>query len=185
MALLPHNPNAFTRSPLDRASHLRKDEAWLKAAMDDNTQTLLLVFNKGRPFLFQSGDGLFVRWMANHVYAELGDKELPLIFLGVDGVGSNYFACGIADPAALEDMGTFEELRGALPRLEADKAPIVGTAKALLDWHGRNRFCSNCGSRRALSKQGGCASAMPATPSTIHASIQFASWCRRSVSAAF
>lgn len=145
MALLPHNPNAFTRSPLDRAGHLRKDDAWLKAAMDDNTQTLLVVFNKGRPFLFQSGDGLLVRWMANHVYAELGDKELPLIFLGVDRTGSNYFACGIADPAALEGMGAFEELRGALPRLEADKAPIVGTAKALLDWHGRNKFCSNCG----------------------------------------
>jgi NAD+ diphosphatase len=145
LALLPHNPNAFTRSPLDRAGHLRKDEAWLKAAMDDNTQTLLLAFNKGRPFMFESGGGLFVRWMANHVHAELGDKDLPLIFLGVDGTGSNYFACEIAEPERLGDLGFFEELRPAAPRIEADKVPIVGTAKAVLDWHGRNKFCANCG----------------------------------------
>lgn len=143
--LLPHNPNAFTRSPLDRAGHLRKDEAWLKEAMADNTQTLILAFNNKRPFLFESGQGLFVRWLANTVWDELGDKEQPLIFLGVDGKGSNYFACELAKTEQVEGMGVFEELRAAAPRLEADKLPILGTARALLEWHGKNRFCANCG----------------------------------------
>lgn len=58
--LLPENPNYFTRSPLDRAGHHRKDEAWLKAALA-NDQASLLVFNKGRPYLYESGGGLFVR----------------------------------------------------------------------------------------------------------------------------
>ena len=56
MTLLPHNPNAFTRSPLDRAGHHRKDEAWLKAALA-NPQALLLPFSKGRPYVFESGGG--------------------------------------------------------------------------------------------------------------------------------
>jgi len=144
--LLPANPNAFTRYPLDRAGHLRKDEAWLKQALADNTQTLVLPFNKRRPFLYESGPGLFIRYLANHIYDEIGDKTYPLIFLGVDNTGSNYFACEIADEhvASLESFGFFEELRPAAPRLEMDKLPIIGTARALLEWHGKNRFCANC-----------------------------------------
>jgi NAD+ diphosphatase len=144
--LLPANPNAFTRYPLDRASHLRKDEAWLKAAIADNTQTLVLPFNKRRPFLYESGPILALRYLANHIYDEIGDKTYPLIFLGVDGTGSNYFACEIADEhvPGLESFGFFEELRPAAPRLETDKLPIIGTARALLEWHGKNRFCANC-----------------------------------------
>jgi NAD+ diphosphatase len=152
--LLPHNPNAFTRYPFDRAGHLRKDEAWLKEAMADNTQTLILAFNNKRPFLFESGQGLFVRWLANTVWDELGDKEQPLIFLGVDGTGSNYFACEIAKTDQVEGMGVFEELRAAAPRLEADKLPIIGTARALLEWHGKNRFCANCGSPSRVVEAG-------------------------------
>jgi len=142
--LLPHNPNAFTRSSLDRASLLRKDEAWLAKALED-PQALLLPFNKGRPYLCESGEKLFVRWLAPHVYGLHGDKGLPLIFLGNDTNGDPNFACEIADPSALGDLGFFEELRPAAPRLEYDKLPIVGTAKALFEWHGRNKYCANCG----------------------------------------
>lgn len=151
--LLPHNPNAFTRSPLDRAGHRRKDEAWLKAAME-NDQTALLVFNKGRPFLYESGGGLFIRWLAPHVHAQLGDRDLPLIFLGVDSNEAPHFACEITDPAALGDLGMFEELRPAAPRLEANKLPIIGTARAIFEWHGRNRFCANCGAPSRVVEAG-------------------------------
>jgi NAD+ diphosphatase len=115
--------------------------------MADNTQTLILPFNKRRPFLFESGPGLFPRYLANHTYEELGDKGLPLIFLGLDDTGSNYFACEIGDAhlASIESFGVFEELRAAAPRLEMDKLPIIGTARALFEWHGKNRFCANCG----------------------------------------
>lgn len=145
MALLPHNPNAFTRSPLDRAGHLRKNDAWLQAAIEDDSQSVLIAFHKGKPFLYESGGGLFMRLLATLVYQELGARDMPLVFLGLDKHQAAHFACEIADPESLGDLGRFEELRSALPRLEADKAPIVGTAKAVLDWHGRNRFCANCG----------------------------------------
>ena len=129
--LLPPNPNAFTRYPLDRAGHLRKDEAWLKAALA-NDQTALIVFDKRRAFLYESGPGLFVRWLSGHVWEELGDKSQPLIFLGLDANEAPHIACEIADPTALGDLGVFEELRAAAPRLETEKLPIIGTARALL-----------------------------------------------------
>lgn len=151
--LLPENPNAFTRSPLDRAGHRRKDEAWLKEALASDL-TLLLAFNKRRPFLYESGPGLFVRWLAGHVWEQLGDREQPLIFLGVDNNEAAYFACEIADPAALGDLGFFEELRPAASRLEIDKLPIIGTARSLFEWHGRNRFCANCGAPSRVVEAG-------------------------------
>jgi NAD+ diphosphatase len=144
LSLLPHNPNAFARSLLDRAGHRRKDEAWLKAALE-NDQTALLAFHKGKPFLYESGGGLFMRLLAPHVYAELGNRDLPLLFLGLDQNEAPHFACEIANPAALGDLGFFEELRPAAPRLEMSALPIIGTARAVLDWHGRNGFCANCG----------------------------------------
>jgi NAD+ diphosphatase len=151
--LLPHNPNAFTRSPLDRAGHRRKDEAWLKAAIASD-QSQLLAFNKGRPFFHESGGGLFILWLSPHVHAQLGDRELPLIFLGVDRNEAAHFACEIADPSALGDLGTFEELRPAAPRLEAHTLPIIGTARALFEWHGRNRFCANCAAPSRVTEAG-------------------------------
>jgi NAD+ diphosphatase len=151
--LLPHNPNAFTRSPLDRDGLRRKDEAWLAKALAD-PQALLLPFNKGRPYLHDDGGKLFVCWLATRVYTELGDKHLPLIFLGNDANGDPNFACEITDPAALGDLGFFEELRPAAPRLEANKLPIVGTARALFEWHGRNRFCANCGTPTRVIEAG-------------------------------
>ena len=151
--LLPHNPNAFTRSALDRAGHHRKDEAWLKAAMAGD-QSSLLVFNKGRPFLHEENGGLSVRWLAPAVYEQLGDRDLPLIFLGVDANGAPHFACEIADPAALGDLGIFEELRPAAPRLLMEQLPIIGTVRALYEWHGRNRFCANCGAASRVVEAG-------------------------------
>ncbi|MGD9966619.1 MAG: NAD(+) diphosphatase [Hyphomonadaceae bacterium] len=143
MALLPPNPNAFTRSPLDRAGHRRKDEAWLKHAIGSE-ETQLLAFNKGRPFVHESDGGLSVRWLAGHVHAAIGDRSLPLIFLGLDENQAAHFACEIADPGALGDLGFFEELRPAAARLKSSQVPIIGAARALFEWHGRNRFCANC-----------------------------------------
>jgi len=151
--LLPHNPNAFTRSPLDRAGHHRKDEAWLNAATE-NDQASLLVFNKGRVFFHEEGGGLSVRWLAPQVYQQLGDRDLPLLFLGVDENQSPHFACEIADPAALGDLGIFEELRPAAPRLQAKTLPIIGAARAVFEWHGRNRFCANCGTPSRVVEAG-------------------------------
>jgi NAD+ diphosphatase len=151
--LLPHNPNAFTRSPLDRAGHRRKDEAWLKEAMA-NDQTALMVFYKGRPFLYESGGGLFVRWLAPYVHAKLGDREQPLLFLGVDQKEAAHFACEIADPATLGDLGAFEELRPAAARLETNALPIIGAARAIFEWHGRNRFCATCGTPSRVTEAG-------------------------------
>lgn len=153
MPLLPPNPNAFTRSLLDRAGHLRKDEARLSAALQSE-QTSLVVFGNRRPFLYESDNGLSVRWLSGSVWERLGDKTQPLVFLGLDTTSAAVFACEIAEPDALGDLGFFEELRAAAPRLAADLLPILGTARAIFEWHAKNRFCANCGAPSRVVEAG-------------------------------
>lgn len=154
--LRPHNPNAFTRYPLDRAGHRRRDDAWLAAAMADDTQTLLYVFNKRRPLVYESGSALHPRYLAAHVWEARGERTQPLIFMGVDRNEDAIFACEIADAHidALASYGAFQELRAAAPRLEVQTLPILGTARALFEWHGKNRFCANCGAASRVAEAG-------------------------------
>lgn len=151
--LLPHNPNAFARSPLDRAGHRRRDSAWIATALADD-QTVVAAFNSLRPLTYESGPRLFIRWLGGHVVAELGQSEPPPLFLGVDKNGSAHFACEVADTEALRDYGQFSELRGAGPRLEADQLAILGCAKAVFEWHEKNQFCANCGARSQSAEAG-------------------------------
>lgn len=153
MTLLPHNPNAFARSPLDRAGHHRTDPAWLAETLA-NDQTLVVAFHEGKPFLFEEGPALSVRWLGGNAPAELGVKGGAVLFLGVDAQETAHFAFEIADPAALGDLGAFVEMRPAAPRLAFDTLPIIGTAKSIFDWHGRHRFCSNCGAPSEIAEAG-------------------------------
>lgn len=151
--LLPNNPNAFTRSPLDRAGLKRKDEAYLKEALA-NEHAALLAFNKGRPLFLEVDGGLDVLWLPTNVYAQSGDKEQPLIFLGLDEHQGPYFACEVADTEPFAGVGIFEELRPAAPRLVSKNLPVIGTARALFEWHSRNRFCANCGTPSRVIEAG-------------------------------
>lgn len=153
MTLLPLNPNAFARSPLDRAGHCRIDAAWLAQALAHD-ETLVVAFHQGKPFLYEEGPSLSVRWLGGNAPAELGVKGGAVLFLGVDANGAAHFAFEVADPAVLGDLGEFMEMRPAAPRLEFDKLPIIGTAKSIFDWHGRNRFCANCGSPSDIAEAG-------------------------------
>ncbi len=151
--LLPHNPNAFTRSPLDRAGLKRKDDAYLKEALA-HEHAALLVVNKGRPLFLEADGGLDILWLPTNVHAQAGDKEQPLIFLGLDEHQGPHFACEVTDTAQFDGLGIFEELRPAAPRLAAKNLPIIGTARALFEWHSRNRFCANCGAPSRVVEAG-------------------------------
>lgn len=151
--LLPPNPNAFARSTLDRAGHLRRDVEWLDAALK-NGETQVVAFHKHQPFLYEDGPALLVRWLGGNVPGELGARGAPLVFLGLDKNDTPHFACEIADRSALEGLGEFVDLRGSAPRLEASALPILGCAKALFEWHARNGYCANCGGATLVVEAG-------------------------------
>ncbi len=155
----PHNPNTFTDNPLDRASHLRADPEWLAAARKRD-DTLFAPLCQLRPLLLpRGGDGgaAGLGWVTA---AQLAGADLSnSVFLGLEG-GQPYFAVDVSDlPEAASEApfgmaGAFEDLMGALGRLDARSVSLLAQAKSMLDWHRRHGFCAQCGAPTVFADGG-------------------------------
>ena len=138
------NPIAFAGNPLDRASALRADDAWIAAR---HREGRFLPFWKLQPLLTQDAKAAFQPWRTDW-------EGRTVIFLGLEG-REPLFAVDLGaqeTPPALE--GEFRDMRAAAFVLPGRDTALAGQAKALLDWHARHRFCPNCGHATA-AKDGG------------------------------
>lgn len=154
--LLPHNPNAFAGSPLDRAGHHRRDDAWLAAALEA-PETRVIPFHEHRPFVTEFSDTLEAGWLGVHALREIAPPNTPSLFLGIDAFGAANFAVHLEEKqsaAALAELGRFDDLRALGPRLSHDDLAILGCAKSIFEWHTRHRFCANCGTASVVVEAG-------------------------------
>ncbi len=139
--ITPSRPNPFTGSPLDRASHRRKDEAWIAEALA-NPATRFVPVWRGRSLLRPSPDGA-----PEAVFPTgLEPRTHPWAFLGHAG-GVSYVALDLsADEEPLPPgAGEFTELRSIGAGLPAEQAAILAHARGLMHWRGQHRFCGKCG----------------------------------------
>ena len=129
------NPICFAGNPLDRASAQRADAAWMAA---QRLAGRFLPFWKMQPLLTADAQAAFLPWRADW-------DGRCVVFLGQDA-GAPLFAVDLGSdetPPAVE--GEFRDMRAAAFVLPGRDSAIAGQAKALLDWHARHGFCSNCG----------------------------------------
>ena len=137
----------FAVSSLDRAAHRRDDGAWLKQALAAPGSRFAILC-RDTPVLGWDGAALAPLHSADTV-AALAPAGEPL-FLGLDG-GEPRFAVDLA-PTRFDDL----KARGDLKLIDMRSIAmqglftpgligLIGTAKAMLGWHQRHRFCSNCG----------------------------------------
>lgn len=151
--LLPHNPNAFTRSPLDRAGHHRRDRGWLDAALD-LPETRLIPFFQHRPFVIEDHGVLGPGWLHGLSRARIAPPDTPLLFLGLDAQQVAHFAIDIPDASPLGEVGRFEDLRALGPRLSQGDLSILGPAKSIFEWHAKNAYCANCATPTLIVEAG-------------------------------
>lgn len=134
-------PVAFGGQPLDRADHLRTDPARMAALLDGDALLLQL-------------DGL-VPESAEHLdwIPVAGAPEgAELVFLGLLEGQARFAAVprdGDPDP-----IYAHRKSWQAIARLSAAELAIYGTARSVIDWHARHRFCARCGQPTALAKGG-------------------------------
>jgi NAD+ diphosphatase len=152
----PLGQPGFINNILDRAAHLRSDDARLLALEGQRDARAYVVYR----------DSLVVKREAAGPRALLGiDEALKLganpgtIFLGLRE-GAPVFGMGIS-PAAVEALLTREdaavnELRGMAMQgvVPANQLSAIAMAKSMVNWHQRHGYCANCGSRTAM-KEGG------------------------------
>jgi NAD+ diphosphatase len=142
--ITPSRPNAYTGSPLDRASHLRTDVGWVEDTLVDPTTQFVPIW-RGRNYFGTAADGtpmaVFPSGMAldGFTWAFLGNSE---------GVASFAVDMSSADdplPHLPEGGGEFNELRTIGAGLPADHAAILAHARGLMHWRSRHKFCGLCG----------------------------------------
>src|SRR5262245_1883280 len=151
---------AFAGNPLDRASEKRNDAAWLAGARAEKS-ALVLPLWKLQPLLLgpeNQARSTELGFVEGVLANGLGAADATEVFLGLEGQ-TPYFARDISalpDPlaAALAGLGHFRDARAAASLLPLHQVAIMGQAKALIDWHKRHGFCSECGAATLISDGG-------------------------------
>src|SRR3954470_18938635 len=152
----PLGQPAFVSHILDRAAHLRGDDAKLMALEGHRDARAYVVYR----------DSLVVKQEAGGPRALLGlDEALKFganpgtIFLGLRD-GAPMFGMGISAAAVEKLVGrpdvAVTELRGmAMQGLApVEQLSAIAMAKSMVSWHQRHGFCANCGARTSM-KEGG------------------------------
>ena len=152
----PHPRLGYTASQINRASEKRNDEAFLRALMADERAGIYAV--AGEMVVLKAGDEIHDPMFRPDEVAALG-PQTETVFLGhIDGAGR--FGVGL-DPSVVEPLKAknqyfITDLRSiAMQGLVAQEhLPPLAEAKAMLHWHARHRFCSNCGAPSNLVEAG-------------------------------
>src|SRR3982074_553145 len=147
---------AFISDILDRAAHLRSDDAKL-LALEGRRDARAYVVYRDSLVVKQEADGPRALLTIDEAL-KFGDNP-GTIFLGLRD-GAAVFGMGIA-AAAVEKLLTRDdaavtELRGMAMQgvVPPDQLSAIAMAKSMVDWHQRHGYCANCGTRTAM-KEGG------------------------------
>jgi NAD+ diphosphatase len=154
------NDIVYTGAGLDRAGHLRRDDAWVEARLKDPATRIVPVWHARN--LIAEGEAPRAVAFADKVAQDIRARAEQVALLGLaDGVA--WFA---ADLSALDETGasaiaahaprpaSFMDLRQAGALMERREGTLLAYARGILHWHQRHRFCGACGSPTA-SRHGG------------------------------
>jgi NAD+ diphosphatase len=146
----------YTESSLERAAELRLDEAALAGLAADGRAGAYAV---GGELVVMKANSSLADPLFGMVEVRALGETAESIFLGLER-GAGRFGVGLT-PAAVEALKTrndlvITDLRSiAMKGLVApEHLPPIAEAKALLHWHARHRFCSNCGASTDLVEGG-------------------------------
>jgi len=149
--------NYYSSYGIDRVSARRRDDQWLTARLEADTTRFIPVWDQKNLFTTK-GDGLEPVFLPACDARDLVPGAESLTLLGVAD-DSAYFALGL--PASAQPPfgpagsppdgmaargGRFRDLRQVAPLLGERDGALLAYARAMTYWHGRHRFCGNCGS---------------------------------------
>jgi len=136
------SPNIYGDVRIDRAAHLRRDDAWLSDAAANPASRILPVW-RSRNLVVEGETPAPVHLPPDIVpLAEVRTS----VFLGLSAETA-YFAIDVShmDTPPLSEHGEFVDLRQVGPRMRAEDGGVLAYARAMLNWHSRHGFCNVCG----------------------------------------
>ena len=137
----------YTGGPLDRATILRRDDAWVSTRLADAGTHVIPVWRNNN-LIIGGGDpeAVMVSGAAARAMIDMADQ---IALLGIDGDAA-YFAVDLSthdEPALAPHAGAAEfiDLRQAGALIERRAGTLLAHARGIMFWHRNNRFCANCG----------------------------------------
>jgi NAD+ diphosphatase len=143
--------NIFAGAFVDRNAHRRQDPGWLVKAQKSATARFVPVWGDK---CLATGDPLHAVLLTPEQAASWPHQD-ETIFLGMYR-DKPAFALRIdpAQEAPFSAAGEYHDLRYLGSMLPADEANLVAHARALVLWHGVQKFCGSCGSRTRAESGG-------------------------------
>jgi NAD+ diphosphatase len=130
-------PIAFITPPHDRQSQTRLNPARLLELRRQSNARFLKIYQDSVLF-----DG-------DHLDVSAAHEAVPAVFLGLEA-DTPWFALTTSERPGLLPLRELM-LKGSLP---ASQLTLIAQAKAVLGWHQKHGFCSNCGSATAMQDGG-------------------------------
>ncbi len=152
----PLGQPGFVANVLDRAAHLRTDDAKLMAMETQRDARAYVVIRDSLVVAREDGG---VRALLSLDEAHKLGANPGTIFLGLRD-GAPVFGMGIADDAAEKLVNradvTVAELRGMAMQgaIPPEELSAVAMAKSMVNWHRRHGYCANCGARTRAAQGG-------------------------------
>ena len=162
---------AFQGFPLDRVAERRDDSAFL-ASLADHGDAQVVLIGRDMPILKRDASRSILFPYAE--LAALGSAKFEAL-LGLDARGAPVFAARLPDEAIEQrddqsdgfldrrvlvvpgrDDLELVDLRSLATQglFPPEALALLGTAKAVLDWHARHGFCAQCGQPTSVTAAG-------------------------------
>lgn len=165
--MIPETDITFGGSFLDRADHLRSDDAALNRLRNDPNNRAL-PFWCMKPLFDLTDDGPRLAWLSATDDLITGAPD-PSSLLGVDDRGVAHFAADVSHIAPpdehpadfvdqrtldLSDTRKFIDLRAIMGDLQYAESGVAASAKGMFEWRATHRFCAKCGQPNAVAAAG-------------------------------
>lgn len=141
----------YTGGRLDRAAHLRARDGWIAERLAEPTTRIVPVWRAKS--LVVAGLGAErppeAASLAGDAARRLIEIAEHVTFLGLEG-GVAYFALDLSahEEERLKPLvggAEFMDLRQAGALMDRHQAVLLAFARGIVHWHGRQRFCGDCG----------------------------------------
>lgn len=137
------NQNTFAGAYVDRSGHRREDPDWLQLSVTDAASRFVPIWGDR---CLATGEPLHAVLLGSAEVAEELRAE-DIIFLGMyQDAPAFAFHVDKTEDAPFPDFGQFHDLRYLGSALPAEEANLVAHARALVLWHGLQKYCGRCGS---------------------------------------
>jgi NAD+ diphosphatase len=143
--------NVFAGPYVDRASGLRKDAAWLEAALADPATRFVPVW-RHRSLLRHDPAPAAV--LVARAALGAGAPAETILLGRVRGAACVAIELNADPPPALAAGAEFADLRLAGGLLPPDEAGLLAYARAMVYWRERHRYCGACGAPTAPASAG-------------------------------